>query len=134
MQTKKKLSPVVRQLKKWRDANSLSQHQASDVLTLNGLAVTLPALRQWEQGLRSPQTFTANVLETFLSQHPVVTNAPQYGRWPKVPEDLLPEIKALRENGATLLWIAERYGISESAVSRICGGSRRALKTNCGAT
>jgi transcriptional regulator with XRE-family HTH domain len=48
-----------------------------------------------------------------------------YGRW-KSPDKDIAEIHKLRKSGMTLLSIGERFGLSESAVSRICAGNRRA--------
>src|SRR5271165_2839709 len=122
----KKLLPVIQQLKKWREANGLSQRQAASVLETQGLLVTVTALQKWEGGFRKPERFTAKVLETFFAAHPVVTDAPKYGRW-KVPDDQVKEIKALRSQGVSLLSIGERFGVSESAVSRIANGNRRSV-------
>jgi hypothetical protein len=77
-------------------------------------------LQKWEVGFRSPGRFAAKAMEHFLDEHPTIDDPPVVGRW----KNQLPE---LRENGATLLTIAERFGISESSVSRICAGNRRAL-------
>jgi hypothetical protein len=58
-------------------------------------------------------------LETFLAQYPKITDAPVYGRW-KSPSKDVPEIRNLRMAGITLLSTGQRFGLSESAVSRIC--------------
>jgi len=120
-----KLPLVVQKLKNWRAANDLSQRQATAVLQANGLPVGLSTVQHWEQGFRKPGPFTVKALETFLAAHPVVTGVPKYGRL-QTPDWQVEEIRAFRDQGTTLLTLAERYGISESAVSRICGGSRRA--------
>jgi hypothetical protein len=84
--------------------------------------------QSWEQGVQFPGTFATKALETFLEQDPVITDAPVYGRW-KSPNKDIAEIHKLRKTGMTLLSIAQRFGISESAVSRICAGHRRARES-----
>jgi hypothetical protein len=64
----------------------------------------------------------------FTEQHPKITDAPVYGRW-KSPNKDIAEIRKLRKSGLTLLSIAQRFGISGSAVSRICAGNRRARES-----
>ena len=44
----------------------------------------------------------------------------------RIPNKDIAEIHKLRKTAMTSLSIAQRFGISESAVSRICAGHRRA--------
>jgi transcriptional regulator with XRE-family HTH domain len=122
---KERASAVVEKFKAWRTANKLSQRQAAAVMVMHDLPVSIPSIQSWEQGVQLPGMFAAKALETFLEQHPKITDAPVYGRW-KSPNKDVAEIHKLRKTGMTLLSIAQRFGISESAVSRICAGHRRA--------
>jgi hypothetical protein len=46
-------------------------------------------------------------------------------RWKSpVSKEAVTEIRKPREGGMALLTIAQRFGISESAVSRICAGNK----------
>lgn len=114
-------------LKSWRKTNNLSQRQAVAVMESSGLEVPLLTLQKWEGGFRSPGRFALSALDQFLEQHPTVTDAPVYGRWKTtMPDSKVSEMRKLRANGMSLLSLAERFGISESSVSRICRGERRA--------
>jgi len=124
---KERASAVVEKLKAWRTANKLSQRQAAAVMGIQDLPVSIPAIQSWEQGVTSPGKLAARALETFLEQHPKIADAPKFGRW-SVPNKDVPEIRKLRKSGMTLFSIAQRFGLSESAVSRICAGNRRAEK------
>jgi transcriptional regulator with XRE-family HTH domain len=125
---KERAFTVVEKLKAWRAANKLSQRQAAAVMGMHDLPVSIPSLQSWEQGVQFPGMFATKALETFLEQHPKITDAPVYGRW-KNPNKDVAEIHKLRKTGMTLLSIAQRFGISESAVSRICAGNRRAKES-----
>jgi transcriptional regulator with XRE-family HTH domain len=125
---KERASAVVEKFKAWRTANKLSQRQAAAVMGMHDLSVSIPSIQSWEQGVTSPGKFATKALETFLEQHPRITDAPVYGRW-KSPDKDIAEIHKLRKSGMTLLSIAQRFGITESAVSRICAGHRRAKES-----
>jgi transcriptional regulator with XRE-family HTH domain len=122
---KERASAVVDKFKVWRKANKLSQRQAAAVMGMHDLPVSIASIQSWEQGIQFPGMFATKALETFLEQHSKITDAPVYGRW-KTPNKDIAEIRKLRKSGMTLLSIAQRFGISESAVSRICAGHRRA--------
>jgi transcriptional regulator with XRE-family HTH domain len=125
MIAKERASKVVEKFKAWRAANKLSQRQAAAVMGMHDFPVSIPSIQSWEQGVQTPGKLAAKALEAFLEQHPKITDAPVYGRW-KSPNKDIAEIHKLRKSGMTLLSIAQRFGISESAVSRICAGHRRA--------
>jgi transcriptional regulator with XRE-family HTH domain len=125
LSAKERGSAIVQRFKEWRQANKLSQRQAAAVMGIYDLPVSIPSIQSWEQGVQTPGKLAAKALETFLEQHPKITDAPAYGRW-KSPNKDVAEIHKLRKTGMTLLSIAQRFGISESAVSRICAGHRRA--------
>jgi hypothetical protein len=94
----------------------------------NGVEVPLLTYQKYEGGFRSPGRFAAKAFEQFLDDNPTIANPPVVGRWKnQLPDAKVTEIRKLRENGAALLTIAERFGISESSVSLICAGNRRAL-------
>ena len=92
---------------------------------MHDFPVSIPAIQSWKQGVTAPGKLAAKALEAFLEQHPKITDAPKFGRWSSPNKDV-PEIRNLRKSGMTLLSIGERFGLSESAVSRICAGNRRA--------
>jgi transcriptional regulator with XRE-family HTH domain len=119
------LSPAIKRLKQWRYVNHLSQRQAIDVMKARDFKVALTTLQAWEQRNIHPGHFTEKALDAFLEQFPTITDAPTYGRW-VTPEKKIAEIHKLRKTGATLASIGEKFGLSESAVSRICAGNRRA--------
>jgi len=125
LSVKGRTSPVIEKLKEWRKNNNLSQRQAVEVMGMRDFPVTAASLKSWEQGVTAPGKLAAKALEAFLEQHPRITDAPVYGRW-KSPNKDVGEIRKLRKSGMTLLSIGERFGLSESAVSRICAGNRRA--------
>jgi transcriptional regulator with XRE-family HTH domain len=117
---------VIDKLKAWRRTNGLSQRQAAEVMKSHGVPATLTTLQRWEIGARDPGKFALAALDQFMDAHPTVTDAPRVGRWNKpTPDDRVDKIRALREQGATLLSIAQKFHISESSVSRICSGQRR---------
>jgi transcriptional regulator with XRE-family HTH domain len=119
-------SPALK-LKAWRKTNKLSQRQAAEVMASHDFPVLVETLQRWEGGFRSPGRLISKVLETFLRDHEIITDPPVYGRWKRpVSEEAVEEIRKLREGGIPLLTIAQRFGISESSVSRICSGNRRA--------
>jgi DNA-binding transcriptional regulator YiaG len=116
-----KLPAVVQKLKAWRKTNKLSQRQAAAVMNAHDLPVLLETLQRWEGGFRSPGRLISKVLEAFLRDHPSITDAPVFGRWKNpVSEEAVTEIRKLRKSGMTLVTIGQRFGISESVVSRIC--------------
>jgi DNA-binding transcriptional regulator YiaG len=90
-----------------------------------GLSIPYHTLEVWDTGVRNPGRFAAQVLSKFLEDHPVITDAPRYTRHKISPEQVT-EIHRLRKQSLTLGQIAQKFGISESSVSRICSGSRRA--------
>jgi DNA invertase Pin-like site-specific DNA recombinase len=70
----------------------------------------------------------AKLLEDFLKRHPKVKKKGK-GRYgsrakPAVPAKVVKRILAMRAGGETLRAIGREVGLSESAVSRICSGSR----------
>jgi transcriptional regulator with XRE-family HTH domain len=114
----------------WRTRNGLSQRGAVEVLgRMDFGEIALGTLQKWEEGKRAPGRFTAKCLSRFLDEHPVIEDGPRRGslRRDPTPVKTVEAIKKAREAGETLKAIAERYGLSESSVSRICKGSRRAI-------
>jgi hypothetical protein len=84
----------------------------------NGVEVPLLTYQKYEGGFRSHGRFAAKAFEQFLDDNPTIANPPVVGRWKnQLPDAKVTEIRKLRENGAALLTIAERFGISESSVS-----------------
>jgi DNA-binding transcriptional regulator YiaG len=67
-----KVPPIVHKLTAWRKANRLSQRRAVAVLGEFYFPITFPSLRSWEEGRRSPNPHTAQILEKFLTDHPTV--------------------------------------------------------------
>jgi transcriptional regulator with XRE-family HTH domain len=128
LSVKGRTSTAIEKLKEWRKVNNLSQRQAVEVMGMRDFPVTAASLKSWEQGVTIPGKFAARALEAFLEQHPKITDAPVYGRWSSPNKDV-PEIRKLRKSGMTLLSIGQRFGLSESAVSRICAGNRRAKES-----
>lgn len=124
-----KAPAVIERLKRWRKANKLSQRQAIAVMNARDFPISISALQKWEIGIYAPDVFAFRALEAFLDQHPIITDAPRFGRWKEpVPAETVADIRKLRESGMPLLAIGQRFGISESAVSRICTGNRRAIR------
>ena len=60
------------QLIAWRKLNRLSQRKAVAVLAQYYFHATFASLRSWEEGRRSPNSYTAAILEKFLLDHPTV--------------------------------------------------------------
>jgi len=125
LSVRERCSPVIAKLKKWRKTNNLSQRQAVEVMDMRDFPVTAASLKSWEQGVTVPGKLAAKALDAFLEQHPKITDAPKFGRW-SAPNKNVPKIRKLRMTGMTLLSIGQKFGLSESAVSRICAGNRRA--------
>jgi transcriptional regulator with XRE-family HTH domain len=124
---KKKMSAVIQKLKEWRKRNSLSQKQAIDVMAVRQFKFAYSTLVKYEGGFSSPDRFTAEAIERFLYQYPVIDDAPNYGRQTDpLPAEKVEQIKALRAQDLDMKTIGEQLGISESSVSRILGGKRRA--------
>ena len=131
MKTKAKVrleTDLVKRLKAWRKENGLSQRQAADVMVRSGVPVTVRTLQSWEIGDRRPVPMAAKLLETFLASVPKVKEKDRPKPYPKVAsyrsEEDVGRIRELRAQGKTLKAIAGEFGISESAVSRICAGKR----------
>ena len=70
LSVKRLIAPVIERLKSWREANSLSQSQAVEVLQSAGLPAKLKTLQAWESGRNSPQPITAAALQRFLDERP----------------------------------------------------------------
>jgi hypothetical protein len=122
----RKRLPVIARLRKWRKANGgLSARQTSAVMEARGLQIPYHTLEVWDSGVRNPGRFAAKAVEKFLDEHPTVDDAPKYRRY-KISPEQVEEILRLRKQDMTLSAIAQRFDISESSVSRICSGSRRA--------
>ena len=115
---------IIHKLRAWKLENSLSARASAAVMNARGLVISFRTLEAWNSGLRTPSRFAAQALENFLAQHPVITDAPKYQRY-KLTDEQVAEIRQLRENGGDLVSIAARFGISESAVSRLARGKRR---------
>jgi transcriptional regulator with XRE-family HTH domain len=75
--------PLIISLKRWREANSLSQSEAVKVLNQTGIAVTLDSLQNWESGRRNPRASVALALADFLRQNTKVSK--KSSRRPKPP-------------------------------------------------
>ncbi len=121
---------VIKRLKRWRAANKLSQRQAFDVMAARGLPISFTSLTNYEGGFRSPGAAAAYAIARFLDDNPTITDAKVYTRRDPLPYDKVAEILALREQGWELLKIAEKFGISGSAVSRYASGNRRQRKSD----
>jgi hypothetical protein len=114
------LTPAVKALKKWRKLNKLSQRQAFDAMASRGFDVSLGTIRAYEQGVITPGKFVGPALLKFLEDNPVITDAPKYGRWAKIPDQDIRQIRKMRKNGDNLEKIAAAFDIDQSTVSRIC--------------
>jgi len=68
----KDLTPLIQGLKKWREANGLSQAEAVNVFEEQGLPITLDTLQNWEIGRRAPRGLSAVALADFLKRHPKI--------------------------------------------------------------
>lgn len=121
--TTKRIAPVVEKVRRWRKKNGLSQRAAVEVMVKGGCEIKVTTLQKWEAGVNAPGQFTIKYLEDFLVENPVIKDGPRYGRW--TSDGAVAEIRKARAKGETLRSIAERYGISESGVSRIAKGNRR---------
>jgi hypothetical protein len=125
MAKRKKMPSIIHKLRAWKtDNGNLSARQAATVMQARGFILSHRTMESWESGLRAPGRFTVQALERFLDEYPTVTDAPAYARY-KISDKQVTEILAARDNGDTLLSIAQRFNISESSVSRICSGQRR---------
>ncbi len=122
------MQAVIKRLKKWRAANNLSQRQAFDVMAARGLPISFTSITNYEGGFRSPGASSAYALSRFLDDNPTITDAKVYQRRDPLPDDKVGEILDLRKQGWELLKISEKFGISESGVSRIISGQRRKRK------
>jgi DNA-binding NarL/FixJ family response regulator len=122
----KPMPTVINKLRKWREANGgISVRQTSDVMEKRGLTIPFHTLESWLSGARNPGRFAAQALAKFLDDHPKVDDAPRYSRY-KISPAQVTEIRRLRKQGLTLQAIAQKIDISESSVSKICAGLRRA--------
>jgi hypothetical protein len=123
------LSPVIKNLRRWRKDNSLSQRQAVDVMSSRGFDVALTTLQAWEQGSVRQGHYSESALRGFLEKYPTITGAREYGRWAtKAPDDRLLEMKKLRDDGATYAQIGEKFGVSEGRAWRILNGNQKRPK------
>jgi hypothetical protein len=93
-------------------------------MNARGFVVSHRTLESWDSGARRPSRFAAQALESFLAQHPVITDPPKYAR-DKLSDKQVNEIRAMRQNGDELLAIAQKFNISISAVSRLARRERR---------
>ena len=64
------IHPVVQQLCAWRVRHGLSQKQTVDLLRSYNFALTASALRNWEEGRRTPRDHTAEILGHLLKDLP----------------------------------------------------------------
>ena len=78
-----KLLPVIVSLKKWRQANDLSQSDAVRVLNEANIAVTLDSLQSWEIGRWSPRANVALALADYLRENPKIEAPPIRKKKPK---------------------------------------------------
>lgn len=129
MASARRASEVVQALKTWRNKNKLSQRQAISVMGARDFPLRIETLRTWEQGRYLPEPITTRALEDFLAQHPVIRDAPAYGKRTKFSSGDVAEIKRLREEGATMVAIGTRFKVDESYISRILAGERLAKIT-----
>jgi hypothetical protein len=67
------IHPVVQQLCAWRLRHGLSQKQTVDLLRSYNFALTPSALRDWEEGRRTPRVHTAEILGHLLKKLPSTT-------------------------------------------------------------
>lgn len=75
---KEGLPPVIKSLLTWRKRNRLSRRGALEVMKERGLTVSMHTLTAWEQGTRSPGSYSTQLLVAFLRQHPRIENPPYY--------------------------------------------------------
>ena len=70
------------------------------------------------------------VLQAFITRYPTISDPPpRYpGYRPVRPEKDKAEMRAMRDHGMALSKIGERFGITESGVSRILSGMRSSPK------
>jgi|SRR5208337_244621 len=122
----KRVDDVIRQLKAWRTRNNLSQRQAVFAMENRDCPVDIATLQQWEQGRYRPSNLAAKALETFLATYPTITDAPLYRKRTKLSAETVAEIRRSREEGQTMISIAQRFGVDESYISRILSGERLA--------
>ena len=122
----KRVDEVIKQLRAWRTRNNLSQRQAVFAMESRDCPVDIAALQQWEQGRYRPSNLAAKALETFLATYPTITDAPLYRKRTKLSAETVAEIRRLREEGQTMITIAQRFGVDESYISRILSGERLA--------
>lgn len=115
---------IIHKLRAWQTTNNLSARASAVVMNARGFVVSHRTLESWDSGARKPSRFAAQALESFLAQHPVITDAPKYER-DKLSDEQVAEIRAMRANGDELLTIAQKFNISASAVSRLARGERR---------
>jgi transcriptional regulator with XRE-family HTH domain len=118
----------MKRLVAWRIRNGLSQRGAVEVLgRLDFGEIALGTLQKWEEEARAPGRFTAKCLSRFLDEHPVIKDVPRGGglRKDPTPAGTVAKIVKARGAGETLRAIGERFGISESSVSKIAKGTRR---------
>jgi DNA-binding transcriptional regulator YiaG len=78
-----KLLPVIVSLKKWRQANDLSQSDAVRILKEANIAVTLDSLQSWEIGRWNPRANVALALVDYLRENPKVKAPPIHKKKPK---------------------------------------------------
>ena len=123
----KALPEIVKKLITWREIeNKMSQRQAVACMEARGFPVDLSTLQQWEQGRFRPGRLAAKALEVFLSTYPKITDAPVYGKHTKFSAQDIAEIRRLREEGYTMVTIAQRFEVDDSYISRILSGERLA--------
>jgi hypothetical protein len=79
---KEGLPPVIVRLIKWREKNGLSQRAAVEVMQARGFDVSKSTLQKWETGT-PPGKYSSRALQSFLKEHPVILNPPQYRPGPK---------------------------------------------------
>jgi transcriptional regulator with XRE-family HTH domain len=70
------IDPVVQQLFAWRVRHGLSQKQTADLLRSYNFPITASALRNWEEGRRTPRDHTAEILGHLLKELPSMRGAP----------------------------------------------------------
>ena len=80
---KEGLPPVIRRLLAWRKRNQLSRRAALEVMKERGLTVSMHTLTAWEQGTRSPGSYSTQLLVAFLRKHPRIENPPYYPPGPR---------------------------------------------------
>jgi hypothetical protein len=131
--TASQVEAVIKRLKKWRQKNSLSQRQAVAIMIEHVLPMELPekgsfTYQKWEGVFVKPNKFAIDALIKFIEAHPTIENPPVFGRWKNaLPDEKVADMRKRRENGETLLSLAQRFGFSQSGVSRIVRGKRRKI-------